>query len=284
MINNNQMNYKKTVERPNFPKRAVITAGMPYGNKELHFGHIGGVFVHADIFARFMRDRIGSENVIFVSGTDCYGSPILESYRKDKEKNLFSGDIEEYVSFYHEKQKEVLDKYEISLNLFGASALGKTGETHKEISKMVFENLYNKRFLNKMFSEQFYDKKFDVLLNGRQVVGKCPVQGCSSEKGYADECSLGHQYMPNELIDPISALSGEKPELKAIENWYFRLENWTEKLKDYMELLKEKGECRKYLITTVSEFLKKPVIYITKNQLELFEEVKSKLPKHTIVD
>jgi methionyl-tRNA synthetase len=56
--------------RPAFPKRAVITAGMPYGNKSLHFGHVGGVFVPADAFARFLRDRIGAENVVFVSGTD----------------------------------------------------------------------------------------------------------------------------------------------------------------------------------------------------------------------
>ena len=68
-------------ERPVFPKRAVVTGGMPYGNKSLHFGHVGGMFVHADIFARFLRDRIGEENVIFVSGTDCYGSPIKEAYR-----------------------------------------------------------------------------------------------------------------------------------------------------------------------------------------------------------
>ena len=71
--------FERKKERPVFPKRAIITAGMPYGNKELHFGHIGGVFVHADTYARFLRDRIGKENVIFVSGTDCYGSPILES-------------------------------------------------------------------------------------------------------------------------------------------------------------------------------------------------------------
>ena len=56
-------------ERPIFPKKAVVTAGMPYGNKNLHFGHVGGMFIHADIFARFLRDRIGKENVIFVSGT-----------------------------------------------------------------------------------------------------------------------------------------------------------------------------------------------------------------------
>ena len=62
-------------DRPAWPKRAVVTAGMPYGNKGLHFGHVGGVFVPADFYARFLRDRLGRENVIFVSGTDCYGSP-----------------------------------------------------------------------------------------------------------------------------------------------------------------------------------------------------------------
>ncbi|MBQ8038334.1 MAG: class I tRNA ligase family protein, partial [Lachnospiraceae bacterium] len=84
-------------DRPVFPKRAVVTGGMPYGNKSLHFGHVGGMFVHADIFARFLRDRIGEENVIFVSGTDCYGSPIKEAYRKLKESG-YEGTIEEYVS------------------------------------------------------------------------------------------------------------------------------------------------------------------------------------------
>ena len=109
-------------EKPVFPKRCVITGGMPYGNKELHFGHVGGMFIHADIFARFMRDRIGKENVIFVSGTDCYGSPALESYRKLKESG-YDKSIQDYVNSNHVKQKETLDKYRISLNLFGASGL-----------------------------------------------------------------------------------------------------------------------------------------------------------------
>ena len=137
------MEYQKQPrKRPEFPKRAVVTAGMPYGNKELHFGHIGGVFVHADTFARFLRDRIGADNVIFVSGTDCYGSPILEGYRKAKEAGTFEGTIEDYVRKNHEAQKETLDRYEISLNLFAASALGRAGEIHKEVSKEVFEGLY----------------------------------------------------------------------------------------------------------------------------------------------
>ena len=197
--------------RPLFPKRAVVTAGMPYGNKELHFGHVGGVFVHADTYARFLRDRIGKDNVIFVSGTDCYGSPILESYRKLEKNDSIT--IQDYVRSNHIKQKEALDDYEISLDLFAASALDKAADVHNEISATIFKKLYEKGALKKLKNSQFYDPEFKVLLNGRQVVGKCPIQGCSSEKAYADECSLGHQYMPCDLIDPVSTLSGLKPEV-----------------------------------------------------------------------
>ena len=124
-------------ERPVFPKRAIITGGMPYGNKTLHFGHVGGMFVHADTFARFLRDRIGKDNVIFVSGTDCYGSPIVENYRKKVEEG-FSGTMEEYVMGNHKDQKKTLADYEISLNLFGASAFGETGKMHEKVSEEVF--------------------------------------------------------------------------------------------------------------------------------------------------
>ena len=91
-----------------WPKRAVVTAGMPYGNKALHFGHVGGVFVPADCYARFLRDRIGKENVVFVSGTDCFGSPIEEGYRKEVEAGTFEGTIEDYVCRNHDAQKATL--------------------------------------------------------------------------------------------------------------------------------------------------------------------------------
>ena len=132
------MIYKRLTlnERPIFPKRAIITAGMPYGNKNLHFGHVGGMFIHADIFARFLRDRIGKDNVIFLSGTDCYGSPIMESYRKLQEEG-YEGTLEDYVRANHEKQKETLKNYGISLDFFGASALDEAGDIHKHISGKV---------------------------------------------------------------------------------------------------------------------------------------------------
>jgi methionyl-tRNA synthetase len=271
------------LNRPNFPKRAVITAGMPYGNKELHFGHIGGVFVHADTFARFLRDRIGKENVIFVSGTDCYGSPILESYRKMKENGEVLGSIKDYVEKNHFLQKKTLDVYDISLNLYGASALGRAGEVHTQVSKEVFDNLYEHGFLTKLSTPQFFDPDFNVFLNGRQVVGNCPIEGCSSDKAYADECSLGHQYMPSELINPKSTLSGKAPEVKDVVNWYFKLDEWNDFLKNRMDYLRKSTNTRKYIINTIDEFLKPPYIYVKKKFLEEFPDIINQLPKHNVI-
>lgn len=291
-MNDKRMNKEKInkdiakSQRPEFPKRAVITAGMPYGNKELHFGHIGGVFVHADTFARFLRDRIGAENVIFVSGTDCYGSPILESYRKLSENggsDKPAGTIEEYVRGNHELQKETLDDYGISLDLYGASALGRPGEIHKEVSKEIFETLYDNGNIIPMSTPQFFDPDFQVFLNGRQVIGQCPIEGCSSDKAYADECALGHQYMPSDLINPKSTLSGKTPEVREVVNWYFKLEEWQEMLKGWLQNLKVNSNTRKYIINTIEEFLKPPYIYVKKDQLEGVTDLTDLLPKHTIM-
>ncbi len=279
------MDYVKEPKmRPVFPKRAVVTAGMPYGNKELHFGHIGGVFVHADTYARFLRDRIGKENVIFVSGTDCYGSPILEGYRKAKENGTISGTIQDYVNKNHVSQKETLEKYEISLNLFGASALGRASEIHKEVSKEVFEGLYKAGRLEKLSTPQFYDPKFECLLNGRQVIGRCPIQGCQSEKAYADECDLGHQYMPSELIDPKSTLSGLTPELRDVTNWYFKLEDYIEPMQAMVDDLRQNSNARKYMLTTIEEFLKPPYIYVQKKFVEDLDAFRRKFPEHEVID
>jgi len=261
----------ENTKRPVFPKRAVITAGMPYGNKELHFGHIGGVFVHADFFARFLRDRIGRDNVIFVSGTDCYGSPISENYRKLCEDGEFSGSITDFITQNHNKQKKALDDYLIDIDLFAASGLGRATEIHKELSVKVINALYKSGKLNKITTSQFYDPDFDVLLNGRQVTGQCPIEGCSSERGYADECALGHQYMPCDLLNPKSTLSGKKPEMKEVVNWYFALEDFKDELQNWVDDIKDKENTRPLLTQTLQEFLREPVIYIKKDQLELFD-------------
>ena len=270
-------------ERPIFPKKAVITAGMPYGNKNLHFGHIGGMFIHADIFARFLRDRIGKENVIFVSGTDCYGSPILESYRKLKNEG-YDKTIEEYVKNNHLSQKKTLDDYKISLDIFGASAFGRTGEVHSEVSKEIFIELYENGYIKKMSAMQFYDEDKKTFLNGRQVAGRCPIAGCNSDKAYGEECELGHQYMASELINPISTLSGKKPVLKSIENWYFTLDDCMNTMKELNEFLKKNTNRRKFEIKAIDEFLKNPLIYVPRKYINDLKDLEAKLPNHEIID
>ena len=270
-------------ERPIFPKKAVITAGMPYGNKNLHFGHIGGMFIHADIFARFLRDRIGKDNVIFVSGTDCYGSPILESYRKLKE-NGYNKTIEEYVKENHLSQKKTLDDYKISLDFFGASAFGRSGEVHSEVSEEIFNTLFKNGYIKKLSALQFYDEDKKTFLNGRQVIGKCPISGCNSDKAYGDECSLGHQYMSSELINPISKLSGNKPILKSVDNWYFTLDDSLDIMKELNEFLKKNTNRRKFEIKAIDEFLKEPMIYVPRKYINDLNNLETILPSHKTIN
>ncbi len=263
--------------RPSFPKRAIVTGGMPYGNKGLHYGHVCGMFVYADFFARFLKDKLGKDNVIFLSGTDCYGSPSLETFRK-MQADGFSGTISDMVESFNKKHIETLKKYEIGLDFFEGSAIGDSAEMHKKVSEEFFDILYNNNTLSKMSTYQFYDEKAGCFLNGRQVLGKCPIEGCKSEKGYADECDLGHQYLPEELIEPISTLTGTKPVLKKTDNWYFNLQNYTELLKEWIEELETKTPTRSFVTKEIKEFLKKPEIYIKKDFMADFEKLSSKLP------
>lgn len=267
-------------KRPIFPNRAIVTAGMPYGNKTLHFGHVGGVFIPADIFARFLRDRIGNENVIFISGTDCYGSAIELGFEKEK-KEGFTGNIIDYVKKNNKSQKETLKSYEISLDIFEGSAIGESGKTHTIVSHRIFNELYRKNILYTEHTKQFYDEKENMFLNGRQVIGRCPINGCKSEVAYADECSLGHQFSSSELINPTSLLSGEKPILKPVENWFIDLVKYKSVIRNALNKWKEMPGFRTVLCNVINEFLEDPSIYVKKENLDILDSIKQ-IPKYKI--
>ena len=267
-------------ERVEWPARAVVTAGMPYGNKPLHFGHIGGVFVPADAFARFLRDRIGAENVRFVSGTDCFGSPINEGYRKLKEAGEFEGSIADYVLANHERQKATLEAFQVSLDIYEGSGIGHAGDVHQMISDQFIERLHESGHLKLDSTLQFYDAEAGTFLNGRQVQGHCPVQGCKSEHAYADECDLGHQYAPVDLIAPVSTLTGTVPEMRPVENWYFDLPGFEDFLKGYVRELEADDEVRLVVTKAIAEFLAPPVIFVKNEHLEEYEAMAAELPPH----
>lgn len=268
--------------RPSFPARAVVTGGMPYGNKNLHFGHIGGVFVPADFFARFLRDRIGPENVIFVSGTDCYGSPIAEGFRKKVADEGYEGTIVDYVRSNHDAQKAALDAYGISLDLFAGSGLEPAAPFHAALTDELIRRLHERGHLRRLSTRQFYDVQAGTFLNGRQVRGRCPVRGCKSEKAYADECDLGHQFDPEELIAPVSELTGTTPELRPVDNWYFDLPAFRDELERLMDEWDADPQVRAIVTKTVRESLVDPVIYIQSKFREAYDAVAATLPAHEL--
>lgn len=271
-------------DRPAWPKRAVVTAGMPYGNKGLHFGHVGGVFVPADFYARFLRDRLGRENVIFVSGTDCYGSPIMEGFRKRQEADDYKKHISDYVRENHDSQEADLASFSVSCDLYAGSALEPAVHIHERVTSEIIRRLHEKGALEKRPTKQFYDRKAGQFLNGRQVLGRCPIQGCKSEKAYADECDLGHQFEPEELIAPKSALTGETPELVPVDNLYFDLPEHLEYLKTYTKQLEHDPTVRSVVSKTMEEWLNPAQLYIQNKFREAFDAIEGGLPAHTVIE
>ncbi|QWT17257.1 class I tRNA ligase family protein [Collinsella sp. zg1085] len=268
--------------RPVWPRRAVVTAGMPYGNKALHFGHVGGVFVPADFFARFLRDRLGKEQVLFVSGTDCYGSPIMEGYRKKQEQEHYAGSLADYVQAFHDEQAQTLADFEVALDIYAGSALEPAAAIHQQVSTEVIEQLHRQGHMAKRSTLQFYDPQAKQFLNGRQVLGHCPIAGCKSEKAYADECDLGHQFEPQELIAPKSALTGCVPELLPVDNLYFDLPKYRDFLREHVKQLEADGTTRSVVSKTMAEWLLSPQIHIQTRFREAYDVIASKLPKHEL--
>ncbi|NLF32992.1 MAG: class I tRNA ligase family protein [Planctomycetes bacterium] len=266
--------------RPSYPARAVVTAGMPYGNKDLHFGHVGGVFVHADAFARFLRDRIGAENVIFVSGTDCYGSPIVLDHTQKVAAGEFDGTIEQFVQFNHQRQRATLEAYSIAPDLFAASALEPFRTIHAEMGAWILRTLHANGHLLKLTTPQFYDEQAGAFLTGRQVLGTCPVEGCTSEKAYADECSLGHQYEPSELIDPRSAFTGERPAMRDVTNWYVPVGTFADAMRPWLEGLLADPSWRDFAVRSLLEHFEPPTIHVKRDQLEQVDAVRDRLGPH----
>ena len=104
------------------------------------------------------------------------------------EAGEFEGTIEEYVLKNHDAQKRTLDAYDISLSIYEGSGIGRCGDVHQLVTEKFIEKLHENGHLQRRATLQFYDTEADMFLNGRQVVGRCPVQGCKSEHAYADRC------------------------------------------------------------------------------------------------
>ena len=193
--------------------RKLITAALPYANGPVHIGHLAGVYVPADVYARFQR-RLGKD-VAFICGSDEHGIPITIRARKE---GVAPQDI---VDKYHTIIKKSFEDLGISFDYYSRT----TSPKHYEVSQDFFLNLYNKGKFIEEVSEQYFDEQAGEFLADRYIVGTCP--NCGNENAYGDQCEkCGSTLSPSELINPHSMLSGNIPVLKPTKNWYFPLNEY----------------------------------------------------------
>lgn len=199
----------------------MITAALPYANGPVHIGHLAGVYIPADVYARFQR-RLGKD-VAFICGSDEHGIPITIRAKKE---GVTPQDV---VDKYHEIIKNSFSDLGISFDEYSRT----TSVNHLETSQDFFKVLYKKGKFTEEMSEQYFDEQAGEFLADRYIVGTCP--NCGNENAYGDQCEkCGSTLSPSELINPKSMLSGNIPILKETKNWYLPLNEYEDFLNEWI--------------------------------------------------
>ena len=221
-------------------KRTLITSALPYANGPIHIGHLAGVYVPADIYARYLK--LKGEEALFIGGSDEHGIPITITARKE---GVTPQDI---VDRYHKLIKNSFEEFGISFDIYSRT----TSDIHKETASDFFQKLHDKGEFLEQENEQYYDEEAQQFLADRYITGTCPH--CKSEGAYGDQCeSCGTSLNATDLIDPKSTLSGAKPIRKKTKHWYLPLdkhESWLRKwiLEDHKEWKSNVyGQCKSWL-------------------------------------
>ncbi|PLX12087.1 MAG: methionine--tRNA ligase [Marinilabiliales bacterium] len=202
-------------------KRYTITSALPYANGPIHIGHLAGVYVPADIYARYLRMK--GEDVLFIGGSDEHGVPITI---KARQQGVSPQDI---VDKYHGIIKQSFEDFGISFDIYSRTS----APIHHETAADFFTRLYeNDKFIEKS-NEQYFDAENQQFLADRYITGTCPH--CDFEKAYGDQCeNCGTSLSPLELKNPKSALSGNVPILKETKHWYLPLDNYENWLDEWI--------------------------------------------------
>ncbi len=202
-------------------KRTLITTALPYANGPVHIGHLAGVYVPADIYARYLR--LCGKDVVMIGGSDEHGVPITI---KAKNEGVTPQDI---VDRYHNIIKDSFAGLGISFDIYSRT----TSAMHKETASEFFRRLYDKGEFVEKTSMQLYDEKANQFLADRYVTGECPH--CHNERAYGDQCeACGTSLNATDLINPKSAITGNTPILKETKHWYLPLDKWESHLSKWI--------------------------------------------------
>ena len=202
-------------------KRTLITTALPYANGPVHIGHLAGVYVPADIYARYLR--LNGRDVVLVGGSDEHGVPITI---KAKAEGVTPQDI---VDRYHTIIKDSFEELGISFDVYSRT----TTDLHADTASEFFKRLYDKGEFVERTSMQLYDEKADQFLADRYVTGECPH--CHNPRAYGDQCeACGTSLNATDLINPVSAITGNTPVLRETKHWYLPLDKWEEPLRKWI--------------------------------------------------
>jgi methionyl-tRNA synthetase len=201
--------------------RYTITTALPYANGPLHIGHLAGVYIPADVYARFLRRN--DHDVILIGGSDEHGIPITIRAKKE---GVTPQDV---VDRYHELMKQTFMELGISYDNYSRT----TTPIHIKTAQEFFLKLYDEDEFIEEETEQYFDEKAKEFLADRYIVGTCPK--CGNMNAYGDQCEkCGSTLSPDELINPQSMLSGEKPILKKTKHWYLPLNEYQDFIFDWI--------------------------------------------------
>ena len=202
-------------------KRYTITAALPYTNGPIHIGHLAGVYVPADIYARYLR--LTGNDVAFICGSDEHGVPITI---KAKKEGVTPQDI---VDKYHAIIKQSFVDFGITFDNYSRTS----AKIHHDTASEFFKTLYDKNEFVEEVSEQLYDAEANQFLADRFVVGTCPK--CGNEEAYGDQCeNCGSSLNATDLINPKSAITGNVPTLKETKHWFLPLNKYENFLKEWI--------------------------------------------------
>ncbi|HOV12523.1 MAG TPA: methionine--tRNA ligase, partial [Bacteroidales bacterium] len=221
-------------------KRTTITSALPYANGPVHIGHLAGVYVPADIYARYLRSK--GEDVVFIGGSDEHGVPITIKARNEK------CSPQDIVDKYHHIIKKAFEEFGISFDIYSRTS----NKIHHETSAEVFKTLYDKGEFIEKVTQQYYDEEAKQFLADRYITGTCPH--CNNERAYGDQCEqCGTSLNATDLINPKSVLSGNPPVLKETKHWFLPLDKYEPWLRQWiLEEHKEwktnvYGQCKSWL-------------------------------------
>ena len=202
-------------------KRYCITTALPYANGPVHIGHLAGVYVPADIYARYLRSM--KEDVLLIGGSDEHGVPITIKARKE---GVSPQDI---VDRYHNIIKQSFQEFGISFDIYSRT----TSPIHNRTASDFFKDLYDKGKFVERTSKQYYDAEAETFLADRYITGTCPH--CGNEKAYGDQCeACGTSLSATDLINPKSTLSGAVPQLKETKHWYLPLNEYEDFMRQWI--------------------------------------------------